>query len=298
MNSENFITVNEDLFDNLLMKSLQHEHHHEIPVVTTKDMTTSQKDYSNAIKDKLDQQISVSQDWLETDSADASFETKNLGAVVIYDLEVQMNEKLYGETASIENPLKNGYETGKETGAEQISRTAVYREVDVKVQNIIENYNWTVLKSLSDDTRVEIFSTIYQGIINDYSTDDVYEQLDYLMENGAIGGNSMSPNSRANMISVTELARCINSGIMQSYYDYGLSYANLVINSGNPCTDCDDLYMSNPHPLIELEQILPMHPNCQCSIDYWEGEFAFEWPIDEPNMVNMTNSYNYYNAYY
>jgi hypothetical protein len=70
--------------------------------------------------------------------------------------------------------------------------------------------------------------------------------------------------TRARRMARTETARTYNLHSAARYSDLGVTEVDVL--TANPCEKCADLASSNPHPVEDAGGLLPVHPNCVCSI--------------------------------
>lgn len=70
--------------------------------------------------------------------------------------------------------------------------------------------------------------------------------------------------TRSRRIARTETARTYNLHSAARYDQMGVTEVKVL--TANPCDRCADLASSNPHPIENAASLLPVHPNCVCSI--------------------------------
>ena len=70
--------------------------------------------------------------------------------------------------------------------------------------------------------------------------------------------------TRARRMARTETARTYNLHSAARYDDLGVTEVEVL--TASPCDACADLASQNPHPVENAGGLLPVHPNCVCSI--------------------------------
>jgi ribosome modulation factor len=71
---------------------------------------------------------------------------------------------------------------------------------------------------------------------------------------------------RAEVIAQTEVSRAINSASVDTYSYNGVTEYSIVL-SDDACDDCQGVADSAPYDVDTAEGLVPVHPNCRCSVE-------------------------------
>lgn len=289
-----YIQVDETYFNNILRKSLQkpphHEHIHHPELIKTdpKIMSKEAITHSNNIQNSMNKQVNAVKNWVKSDSGRTSRDNQELSEEDVTYLDNRLNLELKEDKDTFRKTVENAYKKGKDIATSKINRLTVLRNVDEINQKLLKYFNWEYIKRLANDVRQRLYELVSKGFIKADSESSIINGLKDFVKKEKIGLGNFTAKLRADSIANDVIQRSKTGGIIAAYKDYALKYGNSVINSGNPCGDCVDLVLNNPHLLVDLERAIPMHNNCMCSIDNLGGEDISENPISNPGITDTT----------
>lgn len=178
------------------------------------------------------------------------------------------------------------YNKGAVKGFREINRALSYSPQVLDALDILKEYNFDLIRDVSNSLVDGIRATIQRGLLEGSSN---YEMGKRISELGLepLPGSPLSPYKRGLMIARTESNRVENQATLQSYATYGVEKVD-VINTGNdPCEECIDIADNNPYTLEEAEGLLPVHPNCECTISAHFDYSLSLVPVDDPVIVDL-----------
>ena len=261
-----------------------------IPVVF-KSQNKNEKRYNDLLNNGIDNLILTSNKWLKTNESD--------DLLTIRDEDVYKEEfkktNLYKDLNSIIQvnadkgivPLRNFYKIGSQLGYNSLKKKKKpdLNEYDEEAIAILSAYVYEVLINLNQDASRVIRNTLYDGIIGNNSKKEI--GLDLLTVPDKVG-DSFKINTRSQMITTTEYNRSINTGTLQSFSNSGVQEVHIVTTGlPNVCDMCIDIESKNPYTLEEAMNLLPMHPNCACSVI--QAGVMNDWFNTAPLIVDLTS---------
>ncbi len=274
----------------------------EFHINKTKDPINVQE-YYNLISNLLDQQLNHSRMWLSSPQAKEYYYAEmQRQKEILQSLDMEWDDLLEQTYESVDDLIERVYELGKQKGYNDIKQKLVFTDTDKEALDFVRQYNFHLIKKLSDDLRGSVKKTITQAVA---TGENPYSLANKIVELGVkpLEGSTLSAKQRAVMIAKTEVSRAQNTGILQSYVNEG--YTEVIIltaEDSNVCSLCldnaylfnkgeDKVYHSglkdNVHRISDLDKdsILPLHPNCRCTyLSVWDSKNSNV----EPYTVNLT----------
>ena len=263
--------------------------------------------YYQLIDDLIDTQIGESIAWLQSDEAKEYFFKQVELQKEIFDALEDSWDTIFDEGyEKVDDLLDAIYEEGKKKGYSQIKEALNYTDADIQAIRLAKDYNYDLIKSLSDDLRGTVKKKILQGIVmgeNPYSLSRI------LVKAGVtpLDGSQFTARQRATMIAKTETSRMQNTGMLQSYLNEGYTQVKiLTAEDDNVCAICleyaynfnkDDKRVYSPelqenekiHDIVALikgGKFPPFHPLCRCTyLTVWETK---KDAPDNPPIINLT----------
>lgn len=197
------------------------------------------KQYYQLIDDLLDSQIGESIAWLQSDEAKEHFFKQSELQKEIFDaLEDSWDTIFDGHYEKVDNLLDAIYDEGKKQGYSNIKETLNYTDADIQAIRLAKDYNYDLIRSLSDDLRGTVKNKILQGII---MGENPYNLSRTLTKAGVtkLDGSPFTARQRATMIAKTETSRMQNTGMLQSYVNEGYTQVKiLTAEDSDVCTTC------------------------------------------------------------
>lgn len=82
-------------------------------------------------------------------------------------------------------------------------------------------------------------------------------------------GRYISPMRRAEMLARTEIIRAHHWAMIQEYRNWGIAGVNVLaefVTAGDlrVCSRCDTLAKGSPYTLDQIQNVIPLHPQCRC----------------------------------
>lgn len=115
---------------------------------------------------------------------------------------------------------------------------------------------FTALEGITTSADTEVSRTLTEGLLSGENPRDVADDLNDRVD--AIGV------TRGRVLARSELARSFNLASANRYEQHGVDRVEIL--TYNPCSQCVDLEAGGPYSVQEVKGMLPLHPNCRCSI--------------------------------
>lgn len=263
--------------------------------------------YYQLIDDLIDSQIGESLAWLQSDAAkEYFFEQVEIQKEIFDALEESWDTIFDNSYDKVDDLLDAIYDEGKQKGYSQIQETLNYTDADVQAIRLAKDYNYDLIRSLTDDLRGTVKNKILQGII---MGENPYNLSKVLVKAGVtpLDNSSFTARQRATLIAKTETSRMQNTGMIQSYLNEGYTQVKLLTaEDKDVCTTCleyaykfnkDEPRIFSPE-LLKREQVHdivtlikggkfpPFHPACRCTyLTVWETKNDAP---DNPPVINLT----------
>lgn len=274
----------------------------EFHINKTKDPINVQE-YYNLISNLLDQQLNRSRMWLSSPQAKEYYYAEmQRQKEILQSLDMEWDDLLEQTYESVDDLIERVYELGKQKGYNDIKEKLVFTDTDKEALDFVRQYNFQLIRKLSNDLRGNVKKTITQAVA---TGENPYSLANKIVELGVkpLEGSTLSAKQRAVMIAKTEVSRAQNTGILQSYVNEGYTEVTiLTAEDSDVCSLClDNAYLfnkgedkvyhpglkDNVHRISDLDEnsILPLHPNCRCTyLSVWDSKNSNV----EPYTVNLT----------
>lgn len=274
----------------------------EFRINKTKDPINVQE-YYNLISNLLDQQLNHSRMWLSSPHAKEYYYAEmQRQKEILQSLDREWDDLLEQTYESVDDLIERVYELGKQKGYNDIKEKLVFTDTDKEALDFVRQYNFHLIKKLSDDLRSSVKNNITQAVA---TGENPYSLANKIVELGVkpLEGSTLSAKQRAVMIAKTEVSRAQNTGILQSYVNEGYTEVTiLTAEDADVCTLClDNAYLfnksedkvyhpglkDNVHRISDLDEgsMLPLHPNCRCTyLSVWESKLD----TIENKVINLT----------
>lgn len=274
----------------------------EFRINKTKDPINVQE-YYNMISNLLDQQLNHSRMWLSSPQAKEYYYAEmQRQKEILQSLDMEWDDLLEQTYESVDDLIERVYELGKQKGYNDIKEKLVFTDTDKEALDFVRQYNFHLIRKLSNDLRSSVKNTITQAVA---TGENPYSLANKIVELGVkpLEGSTLTPKQRAVMIAKTEVSRAQNTGILQSYVNEGYTEVTiLTAEDSNVCSLCldnaylfnkgeDKVYHSglkdNVHRIRDLDKdsLLPLHPNCRCTyLAVWKSRRDNV----NPEVINLT----------
>ena len=249
----------------------------EFRINKTKDPINVQE-YYNLISNLLDQQLNHSRMWLSSPQAKEYYYAEmQRQKEILQSLDMEWEDLLEQTYESVDDLIERVYELGKQKGYNDIKEKLVFTDTDKEALDFVRQYNFQLIRKLSNDLRSSVKKTITQAVA---TGENPYSLANKIVELGVkpLEGSTLSAKQRAVMIAKTEVSRAQNTGILQSYVNEGYTEVTiLTAEDRDVCSFClDNAYLfnkgedkvyhpglkDNVHRISDLDEnsILPLHP--------------------------------------
>jgi SPP1 gp7 family putative phage head morphogenesis protein len=206
-------------------------------------------------------------------------------------LDPQLNKILHSTGKTADKMMEQFYRAGKQFGFSQMHVDAFFGLADKHALFYIKQYNFGLIKQLSDDMRGGIKEEIWRGVARGDSIPTIARNIRELGLKPIQAGNRMlSPQARSILISRTETIRAMAQGHVVAFQQYGVGYVD-VVTAGDErvCDECAPAEAEGPYPIddIPVDAQIPIHPDCRCV--YAAAERPADTPQDIQQYFNLVD---------
>ncbi len=111
------------------------------------------------------------------------------------------------------------------------------------------------IRGIADTTKDRIATALEQGVRQGTGTREIAQDIDQILHDP----------KRAMMIARTEINRAMTVASVESYARSGMTEFDLLAEA-TACPICTAIADANPHPLADIADHPPIHPNCRCAV--------------------------------
>lgn len=289
MSSDGMVLVNESFLNKLLLKVLPP------PEIKKSQLQDDELNYFNELNSLITDSINIAITKLESDEfteffneSTKSFMKKSFNIKDFFDvIESAINEIVNSKASTVDDMIANFYEVGSRFGFKQIKREFIFSPADANSLFTIKNYNFNLIKNLTNDLKLGIRETIWRGVAQGESPVNIAKRLRELPLEPLKKGQSI--RSRSIAIARTETMRAKNTGTLMAYKNYGVNQVYVPsIGDGNECSDCLEVVSGGPYSIEEAAKILPVHTNCRHHFSPFMEALLEPTDLKASDFVDMT----------
>ena len=261
-----------------------------------KSFSRDERNYYNLLSNGIDENLLYVVSWLKTHEAHELLEYEDEEefdeAFALSALHGELNSRIQRNTLNGIQPLSKFYKVGSRLGHNQLRTTHRYTEYDREALSILNQYVGDTIYNVNVDSCLNVKDILWDGALAGLS-------LSLLAKEILASPYKMTPRSgatvdrRCTMITTTEYARSVNTGLLQAYVNEGV-YKVDIVTAGDDrvCDDCIGIEKNNPYTIEEAMGLIPVHSCCRCSISAANYE-RVDPELTRGFVVNMTdNDYN------
>ena len=219
--------------------------------------------YFNILEKGLNQQTAATIEWLGSKEAQRFFNERSRKIRTFWktsQMKEQWDDITRANVKDSQDYIEHIYEVGARLGYTELHRIVGYTQADRDTLYFLKEYNYDLIKRMNDDMVQNIRSILTSAEAEGLHP---FETATRLADAGLEPIRNLSPLQRARVIARTESRRARTAGTAQAYVNYGVKEADLVTaGDENVCEDCLDIEADNPHPVMKLANMVPVHPNC------------------------------------
>ena len=226
--------------------------------------TTRMKPLEQLFHDQLNYEINsyllITKKWLQTNEG---LEYINTGNKTLLKQHAKTLENQEIDTLKLFNLLENQYRIGKSYANKSIGKSV--KKLTTDTQTLKQLYKG--VNSILGKFKNILIEDIKECLKKSAETKDTITEAIGKIERILTQHHTtpIAPITRSEMIARTEMNRSFNTGVLQTYANYGLDSFDIVNdNDIGVCETCIYLIANNPYTLQELLEIFPIHPNCRC----------------------------------
>lgn len=271
------IVIDESVLDKLILKSLPPEY--EV-LLNDEALSDEEEEYYYYILLILDGRINEVKKWVTSDVfKELINDVENLPLGFFDEFKLKMRVYLQDKFELLLLPLLLGfYQNSNKLTYQSLNIKPILTDNDLLNFVEIRQYNYDLLTNLCDDLDKNFKDIILDGVINKKSVDEIAQELEIA---GISPLNKHTAQQRAKMIARTEVNSVKNKARLQAYKDNNITWIDIVTKGDmKVCQECLDLESNNPYNINEIDNLLPVHPNCRCEYRVSDKEYQINENYD------------------
>lgn len=261
-----------------------------------KSFSRDERNFYNLLSNGIDENLLYVVSWLKTHEAHTLLECDDEDEFdeifALSTLHSELNSRIQRNTLNGIQPLSKFYKVGSRLGHNQLRTTQRYTKQDKAALSILNQYVGDTIYNVNVDSCLNVKDILWNGALAGLA-------ISLLAKDILASPYKITPRSgstvdrRCTMITTTEYGRTVNTGLLQAYVNEGV-YKVDIVTAGDDrvCDDCIEIEKNNPYTIEEAMGLLPVHPDCRCSIISGNHD-RVDPELMEGFVVNMTdNDYN------
>lgn len=244
--------------------------------------------YYNDLTRLFDKIISQHIDWLDSSEAQKVFYEEIQNREEYFkNIDKDLDDIIQDTSLSADRIIEKIYRKGLNYGYRDINRLPVFNDACKYGLKATQEYNFELIKSVSDDLIDSIRHHIFRGVAEGQS---IHEVARTITDSGLkpLENKTLTAYQRASLIARTEIARSMTTGRLQSYANYGVEKVKiLTAGDDNVCPICRKAE-KKIYTLEQASNLVPFHPACRCSvIAHIEHYDIPQKPIDNSEIIDL-----------
>lgn len=258
-----------------------------------KGFSRDEKSFYNILSNGIDENLLYTLSWLKSHEAgellDAEDEEEFDELFATSILHAELNNRIQRNTLNGIKPLSRFYKVGSRLGYYDLHREQRYTKTDREALSILNQYVGDTVYSVNVDSCFGIKDIIMMGALGGLALSAISDNIlksPYTMTRHS----GATVDVRCTMIATTEYGRAVNTGLMQAYVNNGVYTVDIkTAGDDRVCDDCREIEDNNPYTIEEAMGLLPVHPDCRCSIS--RGNYpTVDSELMDGFVVNMTDN--------
>ena len=258
-----------------------------------KKFSRDEKNFYNILDNGIDSNIMYILSWLKTHEANSllSYDDWDDFDEAFFDsqLYVELSKRIKRNVDNGISTLPAFYRKGSRLAALDLRTHPTFNSRDQQALNILFDYNTELIHNVNVDSCLGIKDIIGAGALAGLAISKLSEQI--LQSPHTMTRHSgATVTTRCTMIATTEYGRTVNTGVLQGYVNNGV-YSVDIVTAGDDrvCVDCIEIERNNPYSIEEAMNLLPVHPDCRCSIRA-DNRTRLDPSLTSDWVVNMTDN--------
>lgn len=277
------VLIDEDFLDRLLNKSLPEEY---LVLAQQYQMSSDEETYYLLLIELFLEILDSTKKWLK--DLDENINLDELDVFFFDEVNELIGSVFKSKFADITTVLLTMYDEGKYHAINELNVTPVDFINESLTIATIKHQNHQVVGDLINEVSNNMKDVVWNGIKDKLNIDEIASKL---VSNGLKPKGKFSVEQRARMIAVTERNRAYNTAKLQTYHNYGVKLVDIVTaGDSKVCTICIKNAESNPYTIQEVQELVPSHVYCRCTVKpHFENEQFIDELIPSDLQVDLTN---------
>jgi len=160
------------------------------------------------------------------------------------------------------------YAAGKKAGFTDMGVKAFTGAADTNAMYHLTNYNFELIRNLTDDLAAGVRQEVWQGVARDRGLKEIAKRIEKVPDLVPLrrGNRVWTIKERAMLQAHTESTRARHQGIYMSFKNYGVTKQELVNTLWERlCKLCKSRASENPYDIEDPDGWAPIHVTCYCS---------------------------------
>ena len=234
-----------------------------IKEVSTDFVIEGSNEFWKLIDSLINQHITITKDHILEASKNSELKLEYLRQIY-----PDINDIIHDATPDIQSYSEKFYNAGKKAGFDELGVKAFTGASDTNALFHLTNYNYDLIRNLTDDLARGVRQEIWQGVARDRGLKEIARRIEKVPDLQPLqnGRRTWSVAERAKLIAHTESSRGRHQGLYMSFKQYDVTHYDLVNTPWKRlCPDCKSLAAGNPYEIDDLTAWAPIHVLCHCS---------------------------------
>ncbi len=241
------------------------------------------KEFWKLIDSLLDEHVTITKEHVLTASKNTDLNLEYLRRIY-----PEIDNIIQEAVPDIRTYTEKFYNAGKSAGFTDMGVTAFTGAADTNAMFHLTNYNFELIRKLTDDLAAGVRREVWQGVARDRGLKEIARRIEKVPDLVPLqrGGRVWTIKERAMLQAHTESTRARHQGLYMSFKQYDVTHYELVNTPWERlCKLCKARAAKNPYEIDDLTGWAPIHVRCYCS-NIAAADPA-EKPSDPDEFLNM-----------
>jgi len=256
-----------------------------IKEVSTDFQIQGATEFWKLIDSLLDKQVTISKEHVL-----AASKNTDLNFEYLRQIYPDIDNIIQEAVPDIRTYTEKFYAAGKNAGFSDMGVKAFTGAADTNAMFHLTNYNFELIRKLTDDLASGVRQEVWQGVARDRGMKEIAKRIEKVPDLVPLqrGNRVWTIAERAKLQAHTESTRARHQGLYMSFKQYGVTKYDLVNTPWERlCKLCKARAAKNPYDIDDLTGWAPIHVLCYCS--NIAAEDPAEKASDPDEFLNMVS---------
>nr|WP_319372462.1 hypothetical protein [uncultured Methanobacterium sp.] len=234
-----------------------------IKEVSTDFQIAGAEEFWKLIDSLLDEQVTITQEHVL-----AASKNTDLNFEYLRQIYPDIDSIIQESVPDIRTYTEKFYSAGKTAGFSDMGVKAFTGAADTNAMFHLTNYNFELIRKLTDDLAAGVRQEVWQGVARDRGLKEIAKRIEKVPDLVPLqrGNRVWTIKERAKLQAHTESTRARHQGIYMSFKEYGVTKQDLINTPWERlCKLCKARAAKNPWNIEDPKGWSPIHVTCYCS---------------------------------